>query len=390
MSPINPHDEILVHIDQNFFATAVGISIVAAYLSTSITEQLRLSFTMRSDHKVTSSPVWYMALGVGMGTVCLWGMHVVALFAVRLQYKSNGEFIPLTYHAGNIIGALIVVTIGSSLGLFIASFDPMYLKSKVELLEEYLPGGDDMSLRQLSAMGTGKLLMVIFTNHWGMFVLGGTVNAVCYLAMHLVGMRSLCFQGHFAPRPGVMLGWLLLIEVLLMIAYAICFRVLNLFPDREWLRIGCGVGLGLSSAALHVLGMLSYNVVHDQTVPKTVTKLDVTSQMVVYPTIISLLVCIAVLALMNIMDLRAMSVKLIAKRAAKKAEFIPLPVLDALNKLAVMKTKEEQRLMSLFSWTKSLRSVFRIGTTSRSIVVVSKDFDPNEDLLNNHPNEPLV
>jgi NO-binding membrane sensor protein with MHYT domain len=347
MSSINPQDEIWMHVDGTTFAIAIGIAVIGAYLTASITEQLRLTFAMGSIYDVTSSYVWYLSLGIAMGSVCLWGMHIVGLSALRFEVAATGEFLPLTFDMNYVIGSLVLVTFGASVGLLIGSYDPMYMKTKVELLEEYLPGAEDMSLRQLRRVGTRKLLIVMLTNRWGLFVFGGSVNAAGFVLMHVMGMRSIQFQGKFIASPGSMIGWLFLIETLAIVGYSFFFRILCLFAEMEWLRIACGALLGLSSACVHIAGLMSYHVVYDSSVVVRESSMAISSAALTDRSTIALLLCMAGLTYVNMCDLRKLSIKLMAKKTEKMKA-------NLTKQLQITKVLKEASWKSFKSWVGSM------------------------------------
>ncbi len=229
---------------------------MGAYLATSITEQLRLSYIINDYNTLPMTVRWYLLMGVAMGPICLWSTHITGLTAITF-YDAHGDRLTMHFDQGVTMGSFVVVFCCYVVGMFISSFDSMYLKTKTELIEEYIPGARDLSLIQLRKLKNKKLVWIICTQRLGYLFCGGLVSSTGALFMHYFGMESLHFGGHFHWIPEITILSVLITVFVCMLSNWVTFRFLSLFPYREDWRVLCSIAMALGSCAIHYVGMMA-------------------------------------------------------------------------------------------------------------------------------------
>ena len=338
------NEQLKEEYDKAIIAVSFGIAFIGSYLATSITEQLRLSYVLSAFVTHQHVTRWYVLMGLAMGAVGLWGTHIIGLSAMRV-YTEQGDQVPLYYAVGMTVISLILVCITTTVAMIVSSYDPMYLKTKTELIEQYIPESVHMSAEQINMLKKKKIPWIIATKELWYLLFGGLIQGFGAVGMHYVGVQSLRFQGHFHFEANEIVASIFVAVIGSLITFWMIFRLLSLYPYREGLRVLCSITMALICCGIHYVGMkaanLQYGILNNRTIKGRLRTSQVDA---FHPTLVAALGLCAIIVIAILADLRKLTNRYLNRMK---------PALDRRN----IKTLEMIKSLSLFQFTSSLSSI---------------------------------
>lgn len=221
-----------------------AISLVGSYTAVSLSEQFRVSTRLGSKMKVKTYLV-LMAISIGGGAI--WCMHFVGMAAQRL--KHNGEYVDVMYDPFVTLASLVSSITSVYIGLYIATSDRMYTKSEQEIVQIL---SEKASLVNIAVLQNPYYLWKLaILNETLNIAIGGVISGGGVCIMHYVGMIAMMgpFEMHW--NYGLVMLSVCIACVAATAAFWILFRLLALYPRKEWLRISSAATLSMAVCGMH-------------------------------------------------------------------------------------------------------------------------------------------
>lgn len=240
---------------------AFSMSFSGAYLAICLCEQVRQcriegrifanQWLLGNRSKQTS---YLLLMAIVLGGVGIWAMHFVGMFAMEFHSPDEQE-LDCSFSRGLSFLSLIITILTSFLGLIIASNDPMFSKSKQEIIEDFFAEAKSMTLAEVRKINFSRVLRIICTQSLTRLVIGGFITGCGITCMHFLGLLGLVLPAKLNFHPGMVVASLVVCTVSVIVSFWIFFRLLSLFPEREALRLlaTCIIAGAITNA--HLLAM---------------------------------------------------------------------------------------------------------------------------------------
>ena len=237
MPPAQVHGDATRHLDSTtvltmsqsglYYAISFTLSFLGCYAATQLTEQLRIM--KRQPSRILGTGSTMLLLSLSLGGVAVWVMHLTSL-ATMVMALPNGERVTLSFGSGLTALSLLISSVASILGTYIASRDRFFYKSKAELGEIMKDAGEALTLREVRKSGT--LVRQMLTKNLESICMGGFVTGGGFCTMHYVGLLAAVFPGNLRWNPGAVAASALIGWIGATVAFWILFRFLTLYPDK--------------------------------------------------------------------------------------------------------------------------------------------------------------
>lgn len=240
-------------------ALSTGIAFIGAFAAVSLCEQYRLSTTTSS----TRNQLILMAfVAFSLGGVGIWCMHYISTSSFRLTYE--GVDVPVRYNIPMLIISLVVVCACEFAGLYCASTDNCFNKSKREIMEMFIArASHKYSMSEIKHMSKFKIITIVCTHSPERILVGGAIAGGGVAIMHYLGMMSMEFQGTVRYDPGLVVLSVIVAILAVIGGFWIFFRVLSLFPSLDILRVACALNGMFSLSGVHYIGLVSASYDYD-------------------------------------------------------------------------------------------------------------------------------
>eukprot|EP01031_Cornospumella_fuschlensis_P030839 gene30839-37263_t len=209
-------------------------------------------------------------IAVCLGGVGTWCMHVIGMSSLTLQ-RADGSNITIGYNVGISIWSLLAVLVMVTISVMIASNDPMFAKTKKEIIDAFVNRTSSMSMADAMKISHLGILKIICTQSLGRLLLGGVVAGSGVLVMHYTGVAAMEFEGTIRWRAGIVAVSVFIAIAACMAAFWILFRLLSIFPRMESLRLLSAFIMGIAVCGVHLTGMMASNYVAGQNGQDTLT-----------------------------------------------------------------------------------------------------------------------
>lgn len=245
---IFPRVDVAMHykpsLDHRIVGVAHLVSFLGVYVAVCIAEQLRQSLIDdRQVHgykaKISRSKkhIIYLAIvGLALGGVAVWGMHYFSLLSLVLTDPISGEKVLFQSSVPVQVLSFFMICITSTIGLTIASHDDMFSRSRASIIDEFMRGTEDTDSFKIHKVSTRSILFTIITKRLDRIILGGLVGAAGIVCMFFFSMQGIVFPGHVELNVGMSILGAGLCALSTICEYWILFRLLSIFPEKEWLR----------------------------------------------------------------------------------------------------------------------------------------------------------
>jgi NO-binding membrane sensor protein with MHYT domain len=267
----------MMYFNVNLVLLSYAISFLGAYLTISLCEQLRIFHLYNKDDSpaalATSSTLftkmqrffhrykWFGLMGISLGGVGIWCMHFIGMSAmhVKIQDETSGEWVevPLFLDIGLTIMSLIVSIITVAIGMYVLSFDPLFAKSKSEILEMFVSDLQNLTLSDLKKKRNFTIIKLIVTKNLKSLISGGVITGCGVVLMHYSGMSAFRFEGVIVWNYGIIAASCIIAITVATVAYWILFRLLSIFPNKEFLRIVSAGVMAIAVCGMHYTGMVA-------------------------------------------------------------------------------------------------------------------------------------
>jgi NO-binding membrane sensor protein with MHYT domain len=253
---------MVMYFNVNIVLLSYAISFLGAYITVSLCEQLRLFHLYNKDGWKTNffnRYKWFLLMGISLGGVGIWCMHFIGMSAMRLKYQDqlSGDWIgvPLYYNIWITILSLLIAIITTGIGMYVLSYDPLFAKSKSEILEMFVNDLQNLTISDLKKTRNLTIIKLIVTKQLGSLILGGSITGVGVVLMHYIGMAAIDFEGEIDWNWGIVAASIFIAIIVATAAYWILFRLLSIFPNKELLRIVSSMVMAVAVCGMHYTGM---------------------------------------------------------------------------------------------------------------------------------------
>lgn len=237
---------------------SVGISFLGAFTAIAIFEQYRICKYIQISPKWCPQEWLLGIIALLLGGVAIWTMHFVGMYSCRLHYLDGGDSL-IYYRLDLTLVSLIVVILLCYAGLYIASSsDDMYMKDRAGAVVDYFKRSAEVT----GWWKRGSFLFSTFTYNLFPIIAGGVCTATGVCVMHFVGMKSMIFNGHIVWNRGIVFASVVVAIIASTTAYWILFRVLVVFPQVEFIRVGSAVLAAVAVNGMHYTGMAAATFVY--------------------------------------------------------------------------------------------------------------------------------
>lgn len=179
--------------DGGLVTLSLAMAFVGSYFAISLCEQLRLSFMYSKERYLVVR--WFLLTGLAFGGIAIWSMHFIGMASMKL-YDESGKNHEIFYDIGISIASLIAVVLLTICGVIVSSYDPLFMKSKAEIVEIFLEDAHrKLTMKEIKQLSSRTIIYLIGTKQLLQLFLGGTIAGTGIVTMHYVGMDAMRFQG---------------------------------------------------------------------------------------------------------------------------------------------------------------------------------------------------
>lgn len=290
-----------VQYNGTIVALSTGIAFIGAFAAVSLCEQYRLSTTSTSSR---NSLLLMAFVAFSLGGVGIWCMHFNSVASFRLN--NRGVDVPIRYNLTMLIITLVVVSIFEFVGLYCASTDSCFNKSKKEIMEMFIArASNKYSMSEIKQMGKFKILSIVCTHSPERILIGGVIAGGGVAIMHYLGMMCMEFQGTIKYNAGLVALSVIVAILAVIGGFWIFFRVLSLFPSLDILRVACALNGMFSLSGVHYIGLVSatYDYDPEKEPPNTSNTID--SQQLLIGVLAASVIFCAIMQVYVMSDLRS-------------------------------------------------------------------------------------
>jgi NO-binding membrane sensor protein with MHYT domain len=292
--------ELVPHYNPVMIVLSTGIAFIGAFAAVSLCEQYRLA---RLSPSATNRVALMIFVALSLGGVGIWAMHYIAVASFSLHL--DGVKIPIRYNYTYIFVSLVVVILMEFLGLYCASTDNCFNKSKAQIMEMFIQrASNKFTLTEIKQMGKMRILRIVVTHSLHRIVLGGFVGGGGVALMHYLGMMSMEFQGTITHDPGLVVLSVLVAIGAVTGGFWIFFRILSIFPSLDILRVACALNGMFSLSGVHFIGLASARFEYDPNVPPPDPHTTIDSECLLAGTLAASVAFCAIMQVYVLSDLR--------------------------------------------------------------------------------------
>jgi NO-binding membrane sensor protein with MHYT domain len=246
-------EEYSQHWRIDYLIASIGISFLGTYTTTTLSEQYRVSRKMKNMKK---GYLYLAAMAFSTGGVAVWSMHFVGMGALTLKNKMKDEIMNQYFDIMLTILSLISAISAVFLGNYIASFDPFYRKEPHEIFALIVERGTQR-LSLINIQNPYVLWALTLFSDLQLILLGGLVTGFGVCLMHYIGMMSMTMNMSITWNASLVTASVIIASVASIIANWILFRLLALYPKREFLRVISALLMCVAVCGMHYTGMMA-------------------------------------------------------------------------------------------------------------------------------------
>lgn len=247
---------ITVNFHFNLLLLSFGLAFLGSYVAICLIEQLRSSYLHGEKLRWSIRLKWLVVIGISFGGVGMWSVDQIMLASIQMKITSTQHLIHFKFNLFLSIVSLIVCCFLVILGILIASYDPMFAKTKTEIIESFIKQTTNLSMTEIKQTKDSRMIWIIATRKPWILIIGGSVGIVI---MHYLNMKELTFDEELTIHNNI--GLLFLSFVIAWIGciggFWILFRLLSIFPSREKLRITSAIILAGTFGITFYISILS-------------------------------------------------------------------------------------------------------------------------------------
>lgn len=242
-----------------------AVAFVGACAAVAACEQFRIAITA-SNPSARYKLLWLVSFS--FGGVCIWGEFYLAMSSFRLHLPS-GAIVLKTYDVSLCLSSIVVVNVLTYTGLYIASTDKYFCRSKKEIVEDYRAGlghQEFSSNTEADSRRFSRANLAAYTQKLEKIVTGALFMSTALVIMRFMGMASMIIPGRIRITTSSIVAHAILAVVGSIGGFWVYFRVLSLFPSWDTLRIACAIEGVLFFTGLQYVALAGAVFEHDPSV----------------------------------------------------------------------------------------------------------------------------
>ncbi len=236
-----------VEYDPSMVLLSFAVAFLGSYLAVTFAEPLR------TQSCVDKGCLFFMA--VSLGGVGIFGMHFIGMSAVRIYSNDSHHRVDLKYSSTLTILSLVAVLMFGLGGVYLASLDPLFRKTKKEILEIFLEEAKTKSFSYARRISLRQMIIIITTKNLNYLLCGGITTGAGVCIMHYIGMLAMEHNLIMKWDVGLVIASVVIAVVASTAAFWILFRLLSAYSQSELLRLASALLMACAVCGMHYTGM---------------------------------------------------------------------------------------------------------------------------------------
>ncbi len=293
---------MIPEFNPNIVLLAYGVAFIGVYMAVCAAEQLRGEFLKHRKPTVAQMLPSLLMLGVSVGGVSFWGMHSIGMASMTLK-DDNGNVVPIRYNVGVSVFAILLGFFAEVFGMLIGCNDPLYAKSKAEILEIFV---ESISMDEILNASEFQVLFLLATRKLTYIIIGGTLCGIGVIGTHFIIVASMEFPGYIIWNGGLIFGSIVVAILSAISAYWLFFRLLSIYPDVELLRIAIAFIGGIAICGMHYFAIIASDFQIDYSKSTTLSweAGTMSQEDMLYPILLSAMIVLWIMTMIIFADLR--------------------------------------------------------------------------------------
>ncbi|KAJ1416698.1 hypothetical protein B484DRAFT_401081 [Ochromonadaceae sp. CCMP2298] len=150
--------------------------------------------------------------------------HFVGMSSLKL-YHQNGEVAEVRYNLSLSLASLMLTLLFVALGMYICSLDRVFTMTRKELVEDFVAGAKNLTIRQVQQKSVLRMLYIIGSKELHYLAMGGFTTSAGVVLAHYTGFAGIEFDGHIRWNIG-MIAASILIAFVALAAFAMSDAVI--------------------------------------------------------------------------------------------------------------------------------------------------------------------
>jgi NO-binding membrane sensor protein with MHYT domain len=242
---------MIPEFDPSIVILSYGVAFLAVYMSICACEQLRGIYLKYGNPRIQHIIYWLTIIGISLGGAGMWGVRYIGTMTIK---DENGNVVHFGYNIGMALIALVVGVVTTILGVYIASKDKLYAKSKSEVLEFLV---SKVNIDEALSYTEFQILYLLATKELTYLVTGGLIAGAGGIAVFFIDMAAMEFPGFVRYSGGLVFLAIILALNAGVSAFWIFFRLLSIYPDYESLRFITSFAGGFGVCIVHYVAVIS-------------------------------------------------------------------------------------------------------------------------------------
>jgi NO-binding membrane sensor protein with MHYT domain len=220
-----------------FISLTVAVAFIGTYGAVAACEQFRIAVCSR---------VWdarykhLLLVAVCLGGVCIWGEFYMSMSSFRL-HDHTGKVVLKQYNTALCVSSIPVVIILTYIGLFIASTDSYFTRSKKEIVEIYRTSSKSSEASLPLDMNSFTANFTVSTHQPYKIVVGSVFMSIAIVVMRIMGYASIYIPGRVIISNGPIVAHAIVSVIMSAVGFWMYFRLLSLYPSWDSFRLVCAV-----------------------------------------------------------------------------------------------------------------------------------------------------
>jgi hypothetical protein len=172
-------------------AATYVIAFLGAYISSNLVEHYRVSKKMKS--KVMGCTTLLLLMAISLGGIAIWTVQFTVL--TLPSYDENGIEVEKFFGIGVTILAIVISIFFTFCGLYTASYDRAFSKSKSEIANMVMEDARFLSIQQIRK--SNSLVHLALSKDLTPLILGGIITGASRLLVLIVSFQMILFLRFF-------------------------------------------------------------------------------------------------------------------------------------------------------------------------------------------------
>ena len=225
---------------------ACAVAFIGNHAAVSLCEQYRIALSSLSKPEKRHGILFLVALCLGGVGFC--GTQYV-VFGSFVLSTSNDRIISLYYDPSLVIGSILVASFTTLIGLYVATTDEYFNKSKKDIMEIFIKRTSRThTISEIKRMGKFQILFIVCTTSLHRIIAGGMITGGALCLSRYMGALSVQFPGQIEYNDGMVALSVVLSMLGITVEYWLFFRLLSVFPSMDVIRTVCSA-IGLAFIA---------------------------------------------------------------------------------------------------------------------------------------------